>query len=737
MMPARQLFIQKVCPGFLIGITASLFALALQAAGWLEELEWKTFDVRARLVRSSTPPPESIAIILIDEASLEMMNPLVGRWPWPRSIHADTIDFLASAGARWIVYDVLFTENEKDPASTPQRLAANDQRLVAAAAAAGNLVSAVQMVRDQPDSFNETLLNRPLPENFKQRFSLRIKRAQRENDASNKAYLPFRELLEKTAAIGLVDFAPDRDGVYRRAELVRTYDGEIYPSLALAALKDRWSPAALTDDWLLMQSQSENVKLKIPLVSNGQYLLNPYKEFATYSMSGLLLTMQKLRQGQIENLPLDPAVFNDKIVFVGASAVGVEDLKATSFGFLQPGVFLHAAIAGNVLEKDFLREPGMIVELIMLVLFSVLLPLTVLLGRNNRWRVIAPLFLYTVLLLGIYQAFVQGIVLAGVLPVTGMSLAWLGALARLSATEGRDKRRIRAMFGQYVSPQILESLTANAARGLLQAEIGRREHLTILFSDIRGFTSLSEQMAPEDVVEILNGYFRGMVDIIFLRKGTLDKFIGDAIMAFWGAPLRIEQPARQAVTAAMEMVKWLETYNEGLIDRGIAPLEIGIGLHSGSVVLGNIGSEKKLDFTIIGDNVNLASRLEGLTKNYGSRLLISETTQREIGDDFICRVLDSVRVKGKNRPIRIFEVLAVPADDPDTRSVAQKRAKITARAFECYLQQDWESAIVAYAALSEFSGCDPLTPLFVTRCQIYQQQGPGKDWDGVYQMTTK
>lgn len=736
-MKPGHLFVQKICAAFLLGMMASLFALALQAAGWLEELEWKTFDVRVRLARSSKPPPKAIAVMLIDEASLEMMNPLVGRWPWPRSIHADTIDFLAAAGARWIVYDVLFTENEKDQTPNPHTLGANDERLVAAAVAAGNLISAVQMVQDRPDSFNETLLNRPLPEKFKQRFSLKINQSSGEIATSNKAYLPFHALLEKTAAIGLVDFAPDRDGVYRRAQLVRGYDGENYPSLALAALKDRWTPAALTDSWLTMKSSSESEDLQVPLESGGQYLLNPYYEFETYSMSGLLLTMQKLRQGQIENLPLDPADFNDKIVFVGASAVGVEDLKVTPFGSLQPGVFLHAAIAGNVLEDDFLREADFLPELMILVLFSVMLPLTVLLGRNNSWRVIAPLFLFTVLLLSVYQAFVQGIVLASVLPAIGMSLAWLGALARLSATEGRDKRRIRAMFGQYVSPQILESLTANAARGLLQAEIGRREHLCILFSDIRGFTSLSEHMAPEEVVEILNGYFRGMVDIIFLRKGTLDKFIGDAIMAFWGAPLRIEQPARQAVTAAMDMVKWLETYNEGLVARGIAPLEIGIGLHSGSVVLGNIGSEKKLDFTIIGDNVNLASRLEGLTKNYGCRVLISETTRLETGDDFVCRVLDSVRVKGKKQPIRIFEVLAVPTDDPDARGRAQKRADMTACAFKFYLQQEWGSAIAGYAALSDSSTSDPLTHLFMTRCQTYQQQSPGKDWDGVYQMTTK
>ena len=737
MKPGHNLLIQKIYAALLIGICAVLCALTLQAVGWLEELEWKAFDVRARLARSAKPPPAEIAIILIDEASLHMMNPLVGRWPWPRSIHADTIDFLASAGARWIVHDILFTENEKNQAGGSRGLGENDKRLVAAAAAAGNLISAVQLVQDQTDSFNATLLNRPLPEIFKQKFTLNLETSPRGIPASNKAYLPFSELVEKSAAIGLVDFAPDRDGVYRRAQLIRSYNGNYYPSLALSTLQDRWVPVAQSAHSLLLKSPTNAENLQIPLDPDGQYLINPYLEFETYSMSGLLLTMKMLRQGQIENLPLDPAEFKDKIVFVGASAVGVEDLKITSFGSLQPGVFLHAAIVGNVLERDFLRQASSAFELLVLVILSVLLPLTILVGRKNSWRVIAPVFLFVLLVTANYQVFVHGVVLDMVLPATGMSLAWLGSLARLSATEGRDKKRIRAMFGQYVSPQILESLTANAARGLLQAEIGRREHLCILFSDIRGFTRLSENMAAEDVVEILNGYFRGMVDIIFLRKGTLDKFIGDAIMAFWGAPLHIKQPACQAVTAAVEMTKWLEVYNQSLVERGVSPLEIGIGLHSGSVILGNIGSEKKLDFTIIGDNVNLASRLEGLTKTYGCRVLISDSTRQEIGDDFICRVLDFVRVKGKKQPIKIFEVLAMPTDEPDQRRLAQKRAEITDSAFHYYLQQEWKLADVAYASLGDLAVNDPLMPLFMARCHIYQQQSPGIEWDGVYQMTTK
>lgn len=734
-----SLFHQKLATALLIGATAAGIAFGLASAGWLDELEWKSFDLRMRLARTQTPPPPEIAVILIDEASLRMMNARVGRWPWPRSLHADVVDFLAAAGARRIVFDILFTENERNAGAAGSELSENDARLASAVASAGNVVSAVQLVRDDPDEYNRSLLNRPLPPEFRRRFALSVPAAAGNQAAeTNNAYLPFAELALSSQDVGVVEFAPDRDGIYRRTRLLRTYGTETFPTLSLAALSDQWQPETPSGKTLhLLARESAAARITLPLQDNGEYLIKPYKDFRAYSMSGVLVTIHQLRQGEIENLPVHPEEFRDKIVLIGASAVGVEDLKPTPFGTLQPGVLLHASIIGNILQRDFLHTPpGWLLRLTTLLL-PVLMALAVLLPVRTGWRIIAPITLVLIFLAAGQRAFEAGWVVEMVAPWTGMTLAWIGSFARLSATEGREKRRIRKMFGQYVSPAVLESIADNAAQGLLQAEVGRREHLTILFSDIRGFTSLSEVMEPEQVVELLNGYFTGMVDIIFLRQGTLDKFIGDAIMAFWGAPLRIDDHARQGVIAALEMVRWLESYNETLRARSLPPLAIGIGLHTGPMILGNIGSEKKLDYTVIGDNVNLSSRLEGLTKVYGCKVLISATTQQEAGASIICRVLDQVRVKGKSQPIRIYEVLALATDPPVVQGIAQQQAELTAAAFERYLAGDWAGAGQAYAHLQEIRSDDPLAQLFIDRCQHYQQENPPPDWDGVFTMKTK
>lgn len=736
----QTLLRQKLTAALLIGAVAAAIALALAAAGWLDELEWKSFDLRVRLARTETPPPPEIAVILIDEASLRMMNARVGRWPWPRSLHADVVDFLAAAGARRIVFDILFTENERNAGEADGKLNDNDARLASAVASAGNVVSAAQLVRDDPDEYNRSLLNRPLPPKFVRRFSLPgAVAADDPTAAANNAYLPYTELTLSSQDIGVVEFAPDRDGIYRRTRLIRPYGTAAFPSLALAALSDRWQPETLprANTLHLLARGSAAERIDLPLLNTGEYLIKPYKDFRAYSMSGVLLSIHQLRQGEIENLPVHPDEFRDKIVLIGASAVGVEDLKPTPFGTLQPGVLLHASIIGNILHRDFLHTPPAWLLRVTTLLLPIVMALAVLLPARTAWRIIAPIALALLFLATGQRAFEAHWVVEMVAPWTGMALAWIGSFARLSATEGREKRRIRKMFGQYVSPAVLESIADNAAQGLLQAEVGRREHLTILFSDIRGFTSLSEMMEPEQVVELLNGYFSGMVDIIFLRQGTLDKFIGDAIMAFWGAPLRMNDHACQGVTAAMEMTRWLEIHNENLRSHGLPPLAIGIGLHTGPMILGNIGSEKKLDYTVIGDNVNLSSRLEGLTKTYGCQVLISATTQQEAGASIICRVLDHVRVKGKSQPIRIYEVLALATDDATLQSRAQQQEKLTAAAFGHYLARDWAEAQQAYASLLEIRSDDPLAKLFIDRCQHYQQEEPAPDWDGVFTMKTK
>jgi len=593
----------------------------------------------------------------------------------------------------------------------------------------------VQLVRDDEDDYNRTLLGRPLPDDFVARFALPRIGAGGDH-GNNNYYLPFPELVEASRGVGVVEFSPDRDGVYRRTRLIRHYGEAAFPTLSLAGLLDRYEPLGERPGELLLQGKDGTTR-QVPLLADENYLIKMYQEFPIYSMSGLLASMQRLLQGELSDLPLDPALFADKVVYVGASAVGVEDLKTTALGRLAPGVLLHASIYANIIQNDFLRTLPHWGDVAITAVLALIVAALVLLNARPGVQTGGPLLLLLLFLPAIQFAYSQNLVLTVATPLFAMGCSWIGAYAWVSATEGRDKRKIRRMLGQYVSPAILESVVDRSKAGVLRAEVGSRENLTILFSDIRGFTSLSESLPAEQVVELLNGYFSVMVDIIFQRQGTLDKFIGDAIMAFWGAPLKADDHPLRGVLAALEMRDGLVQYNAELVERGLRPLAIGIGLHTGEMILGNIGSEKKLDYTVIGDNVNLGSRLEGLTKAYGCSVIISETVEVAVRETILCRMVDNVRVKGKKLPVRIYEPLALPESESEVLEALAHLKQLTDAAFERYLERDWEGAKKGYGDVLAQRPGDALATLFIERCTHYQQEEPPAEWDGVFTLLTK
>ncbi|MDH5694425.1 MAG: adenylate/guanylate cyclase domain-containing protein, partial [Gammaproteobacteria bacterium] len=308
------------------------------------------------------------------------------------------------------------------------------------------------------------------------------------------------------------------------------------------------------------------------------------------------------------------------------------------------------------------------------------------------------------------------------------------SFSSLLLLEGREKRRFKKMMSQYLSPAVLNEVV-NKHEEFAHAEVGRKENVSMLFSDIRGFTNMSEHFPAEVVVEILNHYFSQMTDAIFLTQGTIDKFIGDAIMAFWGAPIRTETHAKDATLASLEMLERLKEVKIWLKEKKYPSLSIGIGLHTGDVILGNIGSEQKLDYTIIGDNVNLASRVEGLTKNYGCEILLTESTYNALAGFIPCRKVDLVRVKGKNKPIGIYQPLVNPTRAGDKEfKVAELLAQQYQEAFTYYLEKKWEQV---ESILKTFPEDDYPTKIILERCRSYKIEAPPDDWDGVFTMTTK
>lgn len=630
-----------------ISLATPLLICLFYLAGAFERLEFVVEDALARKLRGHKQASPDVAVILIDEASLKAMNPLVGRWPWPRSVFADVIEFISMGSPKAIVFDILFTENETGARGG---LGPGDRSLVAATRESGVVYHAQQIVVDSEDEYNKGLLGRPMPAPFLQRFALKEPKPPGESP-SNNYYLPFKELYSASKGLGVVEFSPDSDGVYRRTKPLRQYKGDFFPVLGLAPLIDVLKPEKIefrNDSFILGD-------IAVPLDGDGRFAINMYGKYSDYSISGILASVQKLRAGELEDMMVSPDEFEGKIVLIGASAVGVEDVKTTSVSSMMPGVMLHASFIDNILHRDFMRRAGKGVTVFLVFLMSAIAVAGILFSARLYIRLSVPLAIGAVYALFVMKAYGANRLFETVPQMSALLLGFMASFAYLTFTEGKEKRKVRKMLGQYVSPQVLSEVV-DRYEDFLKAEVGGREHITILFSDIRGFTSFSESLPPDKVVEMLNHYFSVWSDVIFKYGGTVDKFIGDAVMAFWGAPIKTEDHAVKAVTAAAEMVQKLPEINAELVRRGFASIRIGIGINTGYAILGNIGSEKKLDYTVIGDTVNLASRVESLTKNYACDILITEYTYSELGGAVPCRLVDTVKVKGKEIPVKIYEV---------------------------------------------------------------------------------
>ncbi|MFZ5573208.1 MAG: CHASE2 domain-containing protein [Thermodesulfobacteriota bacterium] len=720
---------QKLSKSVWIILLISLLAMVGDGSGFLDILERKSIDLRMQLTRSETPLPDDIAIVLIDDASLHALDPLVGRWPWPRDVHAELIDFLRDCGARAVVMDILFTQHQKVGLDAADGLSEPDRRLAESTREAAMVFHAAQLVMDDPDSTQ----NEPLPRDFTERFSLSMEGAA-ELIPFNQYYLPFEELYPHAAGVGVVTFVPDRDGVFRSEALVFDYRGNRLPSLGLAAaLINTGSRSAFFREGDLFLRKAEG-DIRIPLTKDGEYYLHLYGRYPAFSISGVLKTKWELDQGNHTDLPFRPEEFKGKTVFVGASAAGAQDLKMTSLGSILPGVMLQASVYANIMTGDFLRFAAFPITAPTVLLAAALTLWAVLFFRNVTLRAVVPVLVMALFYGVCLYLFRRNWVMNVTAPSVAFLSAYISGFVFTMATEGRERRRIRNILGQYVSPAMLRDVLEHYKEDYFRAEVGSKEVLTVFFSDIRGFTSISETHQVEMVVALLNRYLSKMVAIIFEHQGTLDKFIGDAIVAFWGAPVKIEDHAHRAVLSALQMRRALEELNRENEAEGMPPLKIGIGIHTGEVILGNIGSEKKLDYTVIGDSVNLTSRLEGLTKTYGCTILVSQDTHDRIKDRIVCRLADYVKVKGKRKPIAIFEVLDETGSvDPELRTVVA----LSEQAFSQYRERRFPEAIATYERIRALRPRDVPAELFIARCRHYLENPPPEDWDGFYAHQSK
>jgi len=534
------------------------------------------------------------ADIAIVTADEESIKAL-GRWPWTRSVHARLVDRLTAMGAKAIVFDVLFTEPESEH---PQA----DRAFAAAIRRSG------RVVLNNFFQHSEGKLVNPL--------------------------MPVPPLL-KHARTGFANAIAELDGVTRYQKLFTEYEGDVMPYLAVEGLS------------VFLGKPSVDIikEADIPLNRYNEMLINFYGDYECFPY----YSYHKVLTGKISDNR-----FKNKIVLVGGTAAALFDITSVPVSHTFPGVEVHATIMSNILRGEFLRPWPSWLTFLLIMLYALLSAF--LLGRMSPlWGGVSAFFILVGYFILTYFLFAARFVYAEFLaPAASLAFSYVGTLFYKYIVEEKEKRRIKKTFGQYLSPRVMEQVLSDP--GYLKLG-GQKQNLTVLFSDIRNFTTMTEASDSVELVNQLNEYLSKMVEVVFRHDGTLDKFIGDAVMAIWGAPIPQNDHARRAVRCAIDMLEELEKLNEKWKAEGRRPLEIGIGVNTGDMIVGNMGSKEKMEYTVIGDNVNLGSRLEGLNKEYGTHIIVSDATYQAVRDMIEARHLGDVKVKGKTKAVEVYAVL--------------------------------------------------------------------------------
>jgi adenylate cyclase len=627
-----------------IPLAAALLGGALGLFTFFQNIELQTYDLRIAATARPSAPAKDIVLIAIDDESIRRMEPLVGRWPWPRLVHATVIDYLAAAGARVIGYDILFAERDVRKfmvGDTEWTGEESDAALVESTKKAGTVVYIAEASSGELADPSRAL---------KENLDAPALRAQvpPTGCAEPRPRLtpPFPALADVSRGIGHSLFILDADGPLRRLSPVVQVGDRRFPSFALAT-----TMAAGTTPRLNPRiDYSGNCAEMLPWRGPAQNLAG-HETFTSYAFYDVFYSQQQILEGQKPGI--DPALFKGRIVIVGATAEGLKDAFTTPFprGAIN-GPEVHANMIDALLASRTI-EPAPASVTLGLVVGSVAI-VGVAGALFNAWLtgvagLVASAFLAWLSL----QLFERGTWIQLTVPMLALVFAYVGDLAWKYFVEGREKRQIKKLFSRYVSKDVYDQLVANPS---LAALGGARRRMTVLFSDIRGFTTMSEKGTPEAVVAQLNQLFTRMVAVVFENRGTVDKFVGDMIMALYGAPLDDEDHAEHAVQTALAMIRTLHEMNEEWRREGKPQLDIGIGINTGEMIAGNVGSEAIMSYTVIGDAVNLGARLESLNKDYGTRIIISEATRAGLKGRYDIQPLGDVVVKGKSQPVAIFEV---------------------------------------------------------------------------------
>jgi adenylate cyclase len=726
---------------------------------FLKDIELKTLDVRF-VLRRSREPDQRIVIVTIDQKSQDVL----GRWPFSRTNFARAVDFLREAGARVIAFDVNFPQpdensalkslrelhrrysglshGDRDPKFETQlgtmlQAADTDKEFSAALARAANatpptdvilgyfFLSKEETAKQDPERVKEFvnyLSFQTYPRVYHPEFGGSFHGLDYPSLSPN---LPI--LSDYAKNFGYFNVIPDPDGTVRRVPVVARFEGNYYPSLDVAASLAFTGLPLDKADIFFNPNGLERVDLgkeTIPTDLDGYVQIDYHGRAKTYPYFPISDVVQH---------KVAPASFKDKLVLIGPTAVGIADFAVTPFQQSEyPGVEVHANQIDNILNGQFIRRgfTEKMIDVLFILLFS--------LGAGTLLSVVSPTRATAVLVIFLgfflwlsYDLFANHrIWIAAFLPTATLTTNYAAIVSYRFFFEEREKKKVRGVFQQYLAPSLINQLLENPE--LLQLG-GQEKELTVMFSDIRGFTTLSEGLPPAKLVALLNEYLSEMTDTLFRNWGTLDKYIGDAIMAFWGAPYPQPDHAERACHTALQMITALKKLQAGWTAEGRPRIDIGVGINSGPVLIGNMGSKHRFNYTIMGDNVNLASRLEGLNKEFATHLIISEFTYEQVREKMVARELDYIRVKGKKKPVRIFELLATS----ETRAQFHDLTARFSKALVEYREGKWDKALGLFGELLKDYPEDGPSAVFQDRCREYLAEPPQGVWDGVYVMETK
>jgi adenylate cyclase len=713
-------------------------------------LEAKALDLRFRW-RGVRSPGTQVVLVTIDDQSIAEL----GRWPWSRQHFGAVVRRLQAAGARLIVFDLLFLEPEVhatretlqavETAFESLHLSPLDARLGAFQQILRNMAEAIDPDRQFASALTEagnvvlafafafaadqhTLSAVPrapppwlAPAAYRTLQHVSAEATARLPQAVD-LLVPIDMLGQSAQALGHVHVAMDTDGTLRYEYPVAAYADGYYPSLAIQTAR---LALGLPLEAVRVQFGAglQLGPLSVPTDEAMRLLVNYYGPpgtFPTYAFTDVL-------HGR-----LPAATFHDKIVLIGGTAVGVGDTFVTPFSPVLPGVERQATVIANLLRAEFLqrREATVLLDLASMVLLGLLvgwlsprLP--------TAWAYVFALGLGGVYLGLNYVAFAWAGQWVNVLfPLLTIGVTQGAMTLHKALTEERQKRMLRRAFQYYLHPSVVEQVVQHPEQLKLG---GEAKELTVLFSDIRGFSGIAEQLQPEALVRLLNEYLSAMTRLVLADQGLLDKYIGDAIMAVYGAPLLVPDHAYLACHTAVHMVTTLQELQQHWRAQGLPRIDIGVGINTGAMVVGNMGSDLRFNYTVMGDAVNLASRLEGANKTYGTRIIISEATWEQVRDRLATRQLDVIQVQGKSAPSRIFEVLGfLPLPAVQATLVQRFEAGL-----EAYRARHWDEALHCFQRTLAEAPEDRPSQLYIQRCAAFKVSPPPPEWDGVFIMPTK